>query len=45
MALLTVRNLALGYESHTIAEGINFTLNAGDYLCIVGKTAPERVRS
>ncbi len=37
MALLTVRNLALGYESHTIAEGINFTLNAGDYLCIVGE--------
>lgn len=37
MALLTVRNLSLGYESHTIAENINFTVNAGDYLCIVGE--------
>ncbi len=37
MALLTVRDLKLGYDGHVIAEGIGFTVNAGDYLCIVGE--------
>ncbi len=37
MALLEVRDLSLGYESHTILEGLNFSVNAGDYLCIVGE--------
>ncbi len=37
MALLTVQNLALGYESRTIVENLNFTVNKGDYLCIVGE--------
>ena len=37
MALLTIRNLALGYESQAIVEGLNFTVDAGDYLCIVGE--------
>ncbi len=37
MALLTVRDLSLGYDSHAIAEGLNFTVEAGDYLCIVGE--------
>ncbi len=37
MALLTVRDLSLGYEAHTIAEGLNFTVDSGDYLCIVGE--------
>ncbi len=37
MALLTIRDLSLGYESRTIAEGLNFTVNSGDYLCIVGE--------
>ena len=37
MALLTVRNLKLGYDARVIAEGIDFTVNAGDYLCIVGE--------
>ena len=36
MALLTVKNLKLGYEGTTVAEGLNFTVNSGDYLCIVG---------
>ena len=36
MALLTVKNLKLGYEGKTVAEGLNFTVNSGDYLCIVG---------
>ncbi len=37
MAYLTVRDLSLGYDAHTIVEGLNFTVNAGDYLCIVGE--------
>lgn len=36
MVLLTVKNLKLGYEGKTVAEGLNFTVNSGDYLCIVG---------
>ena len=37
MTLITVKNLALGYDSHVIAEGLNFFVNAGDYLCVVGE--------
>jgi zinc transport system ATP-binding protein len=37
MALLTVKDLSLGYDNRTIAEDLNFTVNAGDYLCIVGE--------
>lgn len=37
MALLTVKNLALGYDSHAILSGLNFTVQEGDYLCIVGE--------
>ncbi len=37
MALITCRDLALGYESHAILEHLNFSVNAGDYLCVVGE--------
>ncbi len=37
MAYLTVQDLSLGYDARIIAEGLNFTVNAGDYLCIVGE--------
>ena len=37
MALLTIQNLSLGYDSHTIVENLSFSVNAGDYLCIVGE--------
>ena len=37
MALITVKNLRLGYDSHTIVENLSFTVNEGDYLCIVGE--------
>mgnify|MGYP002623727645 CR=1 FL=1 len=37
MALLTIQNLSLGYDSHTILENLNFSVNAGEYLCIVGE--------
>ena len=37
MPLITADNLSLGYEGQAIAEDLNFTVNAGDYLCIVGE--------
>ena len=37
MALLTVENLALGYENTTLIQELSFTVQAGDYLCIVGE--------
>ena len=37
MSLLTIQNLSLGYDSHAIVEGLDFSVNAGDYLCIVGE--------
>ena len=37
MAFLTVRDLSLGYDSHKIVDHLNFTVQAGDYLCIVGE--------
>ena len=37
MALLTVKNLAIGYDSGVVAKDLNFEVNAGDYLCITGE--------
>ncbi|MCR4939738.1 MAG: metal ABC transporter ATP-binding protein [Treponemataceae bacterium] len=37
MPLITVQSLSLGYDSHAILENLSFTVNAGDYLCIVGE--------
>lgn len=37
MELLTCRNVAVGYDGKKIAEGFNFSVREGDYLCIVGE--------
>ncbi len=37
MSLITVRDLALGYESKVIVSGLDFSVEEGDYLCIVGE--------
>ncbi|MBR3136851.1 MAG: metal ABC transporter ATP-binding protein [Clostridia bacterium] len=37
MALLTVQDLTLGYEGRTLVSHLNFSLEEGDYLCIVGE--------
>ncbi len=37
MPLLTINNLSLGYDSNKIIENLNFQVNEGDYLCIVGE--------
>lgn len=31
------RNAALGYEDGIVTENLNFTVNSGDYLCILGE--------
>jgi zinc transport system ATP-binding protein len=37
MALLTIKDLSLGYDGRAIVSGLNFSVDAGDYLCIVGE--------
>ncbi len=37
MELIRAINLSLGYDSHNIIEDLNFVVNEGDYLCIVGE--------
>ena len=37
MALISCNSVALAYEGNTIVKDLNFTVNSGDYLCIVGE--------
>ena len=37
MPQLTCSDLTLGYEGHAVLSGLNFSVNEGDYLCIVGE--------
>ena len=37
MALLSCRDLTLGYDGRPVAEGVNFSVEDGDYLCILGE--------
>lgn len=37
MAQITCKNLIVGYEGQVVRDNINFTVNKGDYLCIVGE--------
>ena len=37
MAFLTIRDLVLGYDSKAILKPLNFQVQKGDYLCIVGE--------
>ena len=37
MAYITCKDLALGYDGKSIVSGLNFEINKGDYLCIVGE--------
>ncbi|MBE6993212.1 MAG: ABC transporter ATP-binding protein [Ruminococcaceae bacterium] len=37
MAYITCCDLALGYDGETILRGLNFQVDPGDYLCIVGE--------
>ena len=37
MSQLICENVTLGYEGKVVTENLNFTVNKGDYLCIVGE--------
>ena len=37
MPQLICRGLTLGYEGKTVVSGLSFTVEAGDYLCVVGE--------
>jgi len=37
MSLITIKNLALGYDAQALVEDLNLKINAGDYLCILGE--------
>lgn len=36
MTQIICKDLSLGYDGHNVCEGLNFEINQGDYLCIVG---------
>ncbi len=37
MALISAKNLTIGYDGHPVLSNLNFDINAGDYFCIVGE--------
>lgn len=37
MSLIVCKDLSLGYEGNVIAHDVNFTVEKGDYLCVVGE--------
>lgn len=37
MSLIKCKDLTLGYDGRKIIENLNFEVNSGDYLCIVGE--------
>ena len=37
MPQLTIQNLSVGYDAQSIVRGLNFSVHAGDYLCVVGE--------
>ena len=37
MAQLTCQNLTVGYDGRTVLQDLNFEVNPGDYLCILGE--------
>ena len=37
MSLISCRDAVVGYDGHAVLEDVSLTLNAGEYLCIVGE--------
>ena len=37
MALIECKNVTLGYDSKIVLENLSFSVNSGDYLCIIGE--------
>ena len=37
MAQLICKDVTLGYDGKPVIEGLNFSVESGDYLCILGE--------
>ena len=37
MALIKCEDVSIGYEGQTVVRDLNFQIDSGDYLCIVGE--------
>ena len=37
MTIFSAKNLTLGYDGQAVAENLNFSVETGDYLCIIGE--------
>jgi len=37
MSIITCRDVSFAYDGKTVLDGLNFEVNEGDYLCIVGE--------
>lgn len=37
MALITCQNASFGYDGTTVVSNLNFEINSGDYVCIIGE--------
>ena len=37
MSLITCQQASFGYDGHAVVDGLNFTVDTGDYLCVVGE--------
>ncbi len=37
MSLISFENITLGYEGKPVIEGLNFVVNKGDYVCVLGQ--------
>ena len=37
MTLVTCREASFAYDGHTVLSGLNFTIESGDYLCVLGE--------
>ena len=37
MALIKCEDVSIGYEGQTVVRNLNFHIDSGDYLCIVGE--------
>lgn len=43
MALIKCENVSIGYEGQTVVRDLNFQINTGDYLCIVGENGSGKM--
>lgn len=41
--VLSCEDVSLGYEGKPVVEHLNFRLEQGDYLCILGENGSEKV--